>query len=169
MSDVRERLVTWNDPMDTARAIVGREPLDWLRAMMAGAIPPPPAARMMDFTIESVEAGRVAFGMHAHEWMTNPAGVIHGGMPATLLDTVMTLAVISKLPPEKMCTTIDLHVRFLRPLFPTGEKIVGEGTAVHIGATFGTAEGRALDSKGRLIAHATASVAILDAVSMKPR
>lgn len=165
----RERTLTWDAPADTARAIMGRDPMTWLREMMAGRIPSPPAARLMDFSIEAVEEGRVVFGMRAHEWMTNPAGVIHGGMSATLLDTVMTLAVISKLPPQKMCTTIDLQVRFLRPLFPNGEKVTGEGLAVHVGANFGTAEGRVHDTKGRLIATGTASLAIIDALQHKPR
>jgi uncharacterized protein (TIGR00369 family) len=166
---VRERTFTWNAPMDTARSIVGRDPMTWLSDMMAGKIPAPPAARLLDFSIESVEEGRVVFGMRTHEWMANPAGVIHGGMSATLLDTVMTLAVVSKIPPEKMCTTIDLQVRFLRPLFPNGEKVTGEGVAVHVGTNFGTAEGRIHDAKGRLIAHGTASLAIVDALAQKPR
>lgn len=36
--------------------------------------------------------------MRAEEWMCNPAAVVHGGMAATLLDTVVTLAVVPKLP-----------------------------------------------------------------------
>jgi uncharacterized protein (TIGR00369 family) len=165
----RERTLKWDPPGDTARAIVGREPLTWMREMMEGRIPPPPAARLMDFGIESVEAGKIVFSMHTHEWMSNPAGVVHGGMAATLLDTVMTLAVNSKLAPEKMCTTIDLQVRFLRPLFPTGEKVVGEGVAVHVGATLGTAEGRVFDANGKLVAHGTAALAIIDVEQAKRR
>ena len=172
MSDtttLRERIFRWDSPMETMRAIMGRDPMTWMREMMEGKIPAPPASRLMDFGMESVEPGRVVFSMRTHEYMTNPAGVIHGGMLATLLDTVMTLCVLTKVPAEKMCTTTDLHVRFVRPLFPTGEKITGEGVAVHVGSTLGTAEGRAFDAKGRLIAHGTASLAIIDAGAQKPR
>ena len=170
MTDTRrERTLTWNAPAETASAIVGRDQLTWMREMMAGAIPPPPAARLMDFEIESVEEGRIRFAMRACEWMSNPVGVIHGGMTATLLDTVMTLAVNSKLPAGKMCTTIDLQVRFVRPLFPDGAKVIGEGVAVHVGSTFGTAEGRVHDARGRLIAHGTASLAIVDATAATRR
>src|SRR5579863_88487 len=152
---VRERTFTWDAPLTTARAIMGREPLHWLREMMEGKIPPPPAARLMDFGIEAIEDGRVVFSMPTGEWMTNPAGVIHGGMSSTLLDTVMTLAVNTKLPAARMATTLDLHVRFLRPLFPTGDRVLAEGLAIHVGQSVGTAEGRVHDAKGRLIAHAT--------------
>ena len=166
---VRERTLAWDAPEATAQAIVGRDPLVWMREMMEGKIPAPPAARLMDFGMESVELGKVVFSMKTHEWMANPVGVIHGGMAATLLDTVMTLAVTSKLPPEKMCTTLDLHIRFLRPLFPTGEKVIGEGVAVHVGATFGSAEGRLYNAVGKLVATGTASLAIIDAAAVRPR
>src|ERR1700761_7111419 len=96
---VRERSFTWDAPAATARAIFGRDPVAWLREMQEGIVPAPPAARLMGFEIIGVEAGRVQFSMRAEEWMSNPTGVIHGGLTSTLLDTVLTLAVQTKLPP----------------------------------------------------------------------
>ena len=159
---VRERSFTWDPPMATAGAIFGRDPVAWLREMREGRIPQPPAARLMGFDITHVEAGRVEFTMHAEEWMANPTGVIHGGLTSTLLDTVLTLAVQTQLPPERYCTTIDLHVHFVRPVSPNGQIVSGEGVSVHVGATIATAEGRAHDADGKLVAHATATLAILD-------
>jgi len=107
--------------------------------------------------------------MTAREWMCNPAGVVHGGMTAVLLDTVLTLAVVSKLPGGKSAQTIDMNVHYVRPILPTGEKIVAVGTAVHIGSTIGTAEGRVHNAAGKLIAHGTATLAILDNATMASR
>ena len=159
----RERTFTWHAPAATSAKIVGREPLVWLREMQAGATPPPPASHLMGFDIETVEEGHVVFTMAAEEWMANPTGVVHGGLTSTLLDTVLTLAVQMKLPPNRYCTTIDLHVQFVRPLAPNGERVRGEGHAVHVGKTVATAEGRAYDAAGKLVAHATATLAILEA------
>lgn len=159
---VRERSFTWDSPMTTAKAIFGRDPVGWLREMQDGAIPQPPAAHLMGFEIVHAEAGRVAFSMRAEEWMANPTGVIHGGLTSTLLDTVLTLAVQSSLSPERYCTTIDLHVHFVRPIVPDGGVVKAEGVAVHVGNTVATAEGRAYDAAGKLVAHATATLAILD-------
>lgn len=164
---VRERSFTWDAPSATAGAIFGRDHLTWMREMQSGAVPPPPAARLMGFDIETVEPGRVAFTMRAEEWMANPTGVIHGGLTSTLLDTVLTLAVTTQLPKERYCTTLDLHVHFVRPIAPDGEPVSGEGLAVHVGTNVATAEGRAHDSRGRLVAHATATLAILDAGRLK--
>lgn len=160
---VRERSFTWDPPTATAKAIFGRDPVVWLHEMQEGAIPQPPAAHLMGFEIVHAEPGRVAFSMRAEEWMSNPTGVIHGGLTSTLLDTVLTLAVQTKLPPERYCTTLDLNVHFVRPILPGGQLVTGEGVAVHVGNTIGTAEGRAYDASGKLVAHATATLAILDA------
>lgn len=160
---VRERSFTWEAPSATSSAIFGRDPMVWLREMQAGGVAAPPAAHLMGFQIETVEPGRIVFSMRAHEWMSNPTGVVHGGLTSTLLDTVLTLAVQSTLSPERYCTTLDLHVHFVRPIQPNGEKIVAEGIAVHVGKTVATAEGRAHDANGKLVAHATATLAVLEA------
>jgi len=99
--------------------------------------------------------------------MCNPAVVVHGGMAATLLDTVLTLAVVSKLPRGKTAQTVQMNVNYVRPLLPTGEKAVAEGVALHLGKTIGTAEGRVHDARGKLIAHGTATLAILDTEKMR--
>ncbi len=159
---VRERSFTWDPPMATAKAIFGRDPVTWLREMQERLIPAPPFAHAMGFDIVQVDPGHVAFSMHAEEWMANPTGAIHGGATSTLLDTVLTLAVQTKLPPDRYCTTLDLHVQFVRPITPDGGIVRADGTAVHVGKTIGTAEGRAYDASGKLVAHASATLAILD-------
>lgn len=138
------------------------EHLTWLNEMREGRLAAPPVNETIGMTLESVEAGRASFGMRAEERLANPAGVIHGGMTATLLDTALTIAVITTLPADKIATTTDLHVQYVRPLLPTGEKVVAEATLIHAGTTFATAEGRLHDERGRLIAHATGSFAIIE-------
>ena len=158
----RTRTYSWNDVRDVASHIMGREHVTWMREMLAGKIPGPPFAQTLEMYPEEVEEGRIVFGMEVREWMANPAGVIHGGAAATILDSVLTLAVMSKLPADKLCTTLDLNVHYVRPLFPPGEKITAEGVALHVGTTVGTAEGRVYDARRRLIAHGSASLAIIE-------
>ena len=135
--------------------------------MKSGELPPPPIIEALSFEPEELEDGRIVFSMRAEEWMCNPASVVHGGMAATLLDTVLTLAVVSKLPKGKTAQTVQMNVHYVRPLLPTGEKVTGEGVAVHVGSTIGTAEGRVYDARGKLVAHGTATMAILDISQMK--
>ena len=163
----RERTFRWTDPKTLALRAFEQPGLGWLEQLKAGALPPPPIIDAMGFRLEEVEHGRVVFSMRAEEWMCNPAVVVHGGMAATLLDTVLTLAVVSKLPRGKTAQTVQMNVNYVRPLLPTGEKAVAEGVALHLGKTIGTAEGRVHDARGKLIAHGTATLAILDTEKMR--
>jgi uncharacterized protein (TIGR00369 family) len=165
----RERTFTWTNPLELAKRLFSVEGIAWLRAMKAHELPPPPVVSALGMDVESVEDGAVAFSMHAEEWMCNPAGVIHGGMTATLLDTVLTLAVMSKIPAGSSAQTIDMNVHYVRPILPTGEKIVAEGKAVHVGSTIGTAEARVHNAAGKLVAHGTATLAIIDNATMVAR
>lgn len=163
----RERTFRWTDPRELSRLAFDDDGLKWLDKMKAGELPPPPIIEALGFEPEELEEGRIVFSMRAEEWMSNPASVVHGGMAATLLDTVLTLAVVSKLPKGKTAQTIQMNVHYVRPLLPTGEKVLGEGVALHVGTTMGTAEGRVYDARGKLIAHGTATMAILETEKMR--
>jgi uncharacterized protein (TIGR00369 family) len=141
--------------------MAGKPHLEWMRDMIAGNAPRPPLASAFGFAFESAEPGRVTFSVAAHEWTANPAGVVHGGFTSTLLDTVLTLAVQTRLPQDRMATTVDLHVHMVRPALPDGRRITAEASAVHIGANLATAEGRVLSPDGKLIAHGTGTFAII--------
>jgi uncharacterized protein (TIGR00369 family) len=154
-----------NDVKSAIAAVDGN--LRWLHEMIAGRLPAPPAAETIGMRLESVEEGKATFSLRSEQWLANPLGVLHGGMTATLLDTALTVAIVTQLPSAKMATTTDLHVHFVRPVLPTGEKLTAVGTVVHLGTTLATAEGRVHDERGRLIAHATGSFAIIDTTSMK--
>jgi uncharacterized protein (TIGR00369 family) len=157
---VREHTFTWADPLVVARNLVGRPHLEWMADMIAGRIPPPPMASAMGFAFLEAQPGHVRFSVDPAEWTANPAGVVHGGFTTTLLDTVMTLVVVTKLPPGLTATTLDLQMHFVRPAFPEST-LFAQAAAVHVGSTVGTAEGRITDQTGRLIAHGTATLAII--------
>lgn len=163
---VRERTFRWSDPKELARRAFDHEGLGWLRQMKAGDLPPPPVVEALGMHPEELDDGRIVFSMVAEEWMCNPAAVVHGGMAATLLDTVLTLAVVSKLPHGKTCQTVQMNINYVRPILPTGEKIVAEGVALHVGTTVGTAEGRVYNARGKLVAHGTATLAVIETASM---
>ncbi|HZZ00519.1 MAG TPA: PaaI family thioesterase [Candidatus Baltobacteraceae bacterium] len=164
---MRERTFRWTDPRELSRLAFDQNGLEWLHKMKTGELPPPPIVEALSFVPEELEEGRIVFSMRAEEWMCNPASVVHGGMAATLLDTVLTLAVVSKLPKGRTAQTIQMNVNYVRPLLPTGEKVTGEGFAVHVGTTIGTAEGRVYDARGKIIAHGSATLAILETETMR--
>ena len=135
--------------------------LTWLELMREGAIAPPPVVPAMNMTLDEVDHGRVVFSMRPQPWMVNPSGVVHGGMLATVLDTVLTLCVISRLPHGKSATTVQLNVHYVRPAFPDGGPLRAEGVAMHVGTTIGTSEARLYNVHGKMVAHATSTLAII--------
>ncbi|HEX5726222.1 MAG TPA: PaaI family thioesterase [Longimicrobiaceae bacterium] len=160
---MRTRTITWDDPMIGARAARGMTGLEYLRAIQRGDLPRPPIAWSLDFTLESVEEGRVVFGMTPGEHHYNPIGVVHGGVAATLLDSAMGSAVHATLPAGVGYATVELKVNLLRAVTLDTGPVRAEGTVLHAGRRTALTEGRLTDAAGRLLAHATSTCLIVRA------
>lgn len=63
--------------------------------------------------------------------LDQPAGIVHGGAIATLLDTVVVPAVGSSYPLDTRFSTVDMHIQFLSPLVQ--QDAVAEGWVVKRG------------------------------------
>jgi uncharacterized protein (TIGR00369 family) len=154
--DLRERTFRWSDPAAAALAGEGLGGLDYMRAIVAGTVPPPPIASLLGLELVEVADGRAVFALEPQEWLYNPIGSVHGGVAATLLDSCMGCAVHTTLPPGAGYTTGDLHVRYNRAMTLETGRVLAEGTVVHRGRRTATAEGRLFaEGDGTLIAHAT--------------
>ncbi len=121
--------------------------------------------RLLGITTEVLEEGHVGFGLDTKPEMENPAGTVHGGIAATLLDSAMSCAVHSTLKAGERYTTVDLHLHFTRPILPDHGHIVALGDVVHRGSRVATAEGRLVDADGKLLAHGTTTCLVMPAVS----
>lgn len=72
----------------------------------------------------------------------------------------MGLAVQSMLDKGLGQTTLEFKVSLVRPITPETGEITAEGTVLSCGRRIGTAEGRVIDGKGRLLAHGTTTCLI---------
>ncbi len=151
----RTRTITWEDPMigaDAGRQMTG---LEYLQAILRGELPPPPIAALVGQRFESVEKGRVVLSVEPAEFHYNPMGTIHGGLGCTILDSAMACAIHSMLPLGVMFTTLDLSIKFLRPMTVDTGRVFCEGKVIHMGSRVATAEARLVDERGKLYAHGT--------------
>jgi uncharacterized protein (TIGR00369 family) len=152
----RERTIAWEDPVASAQRGAGVAGIDYLRAIAAGEVPPPPIAVLLGFELVEVEEGRAVFAVTPEEFHYNPIGVVHGGLAATLLDSAMGCAVHSTLPAGTGYTTLEVKVNFARAITGATGRVLCEGTLIHAGRTVATAEGRVFAEKtGKLLAHGT--------------
>ncbi len=156
----RTRTFSWEDPMIGAAVAPTMSGLDYMHAIVRGELPPPPIARMMDFTVETVEEGRVVFAVEPAEYHYNPIGMVHGGLACTLFDSAMGCAIHTTLPAGAGYTTLEIKVNFLRPLSMKTGRVLCEGKTIHVGRTTALAEARLLDAAGKLYGHATTTCMI---------
>ena len=161
----RHRTIVWDRPLPPDPAVSG---LDGLRAMAAGTRPRPAAGALIGLRIVAVEHGRVSMAMRPAEYHYNPIGTVHGGVIATLLDTVLACAVLSTLPAGRGCMTLEIKVNYLRALTEAAGEVTGEGVCVHAGRQVGVAEGRIVDANGRLYATASTTMIVFDLPPPRP-
>jgi uncharacterized protein (TIGR00369 family) len=154
---IRDREYGLIDPA-VAKSMSG---LELLRTIVAGKFPPPPMAGALDYTIRSVEDGRVVFaGVPKFEFY-NPLGMVHGGYAATLLDSAMGCAVHTKLAAGQTYSTLEFKINFTRALTVNTGEVEAIGTIVHVGKKTAVAEGKLVDSAGKIYATATTTCIIL--------
>ncbi|MEH1169852.1 PaaI family thioesterase [Micromonospora sp. CPCC 205539] len=158
---VRSRTFTWADPAANAALVGRRSGLDLLRAMIAGELPPPPVMHLMDMTRMEADEGRVLVELIPQEFHYNPLGTVHGGVISALLDTAAGCAVHTTLPTGVGYTSLDLNVKFLRPVTTASGMLRCEGTVLQRGRRTALGEARLTDAKNRLVAHATSSCLLL--------
>lgn len=134
--------------------------LEILRYMTGLPERPPNIAQLVGMDVDSLEEGRVSFSLAARPDMTNPIGSLHGGICATLLDSVMGCAVHTTLGPGVGYGTLELKVNYIRSVPTDGRRIIGYGKTIHVGRRTATAEGEIRDERDKLIAHGTTTCII---------
>jgi uncharacterized protein (TIGR00369 family) len=134
--------------------------LEFVRGLVDGTLPLNTMAETLGYDLIDVAPGRVVVSAVPSDTHLNPAGTVHGGLAATLLDTCMGLAIQSTLDKGVAQTTLEFKISLLRPIKPETGLIKAEGTVLSRGRRIGTAEGRITDSEGRLLAHGTTTCLI---------
>ncbi|HEY1545295.1 MAG TPA: PaaI family thioesterase [Xanthobacteraceae bacterium] len=134
--------------------------LEFVRGLIDGSLPLNTMAQTLGYDIVEAENGRVVVTAVPNEKHLNPAGGVHGGLSATLLDTAMGLAIQSTLDKGIDQTTLEFKVSLVRPLTPATGLIRAEGTVLSRGRRVGTAEGRITDGNARLLSHGTTTCLI---------
>lgn len=146
-------------PIEITKSISG---LEFLTNIMEGGLPEPPIQRALDFRLVQVERGYTAFAGSPKFDYYNPIGSVHGGYTASLLDSCMACAVHSMLEAGYSYTTLEIKINYVRAItLDTGE-VRAEGRVINSGKRIATAEGRLVDSAGKLYAHGTTTCLILN-------
>ena len=134
--------------------------LQFVQGLVDGTLPLNTMAKTLGYDVAEVASGRVVVTVRPNESHLNPAGTVHGGLAATLLDSCMGLAIWSTLDKGFGQTTLEFKISLTRPITPETGVIRAEGIVLNRGRRVGTAEGRITDAQGRLLAHGTTTCLI---------
>jgi uncharacterized protein (TIGR00369 family) len=136
--------------------------LEFVQGLADGRLPLNTIAQTLGYDITEAESGRVVVTAEPSDIHLNPAGTVHGGLAATMLDSYMGLAIQSTLEKGVGSTTLEFKISFVRPITPQIGPIRAEGTVISRGRRVGTAEGRVTDGHGRLLVHGTTTCLIFE-------
>ncbi len=134
--------------------------MELVLGLASGELPLNTMAKTLGYDVSEAANGRVVVTTMPDATHLNPAGTVHGGLAATILDTCMGLAIHSTLEKGFGSTTLEFKVSLLRPITPQTGLIKAEGVVLSCGRRVGTAEGRITDQQGRLLAHGTTTCLI---------
>jgi uncharacterized protein (TIGR00369 family) len=158
----RTRTFSWTDPSVHAATVGTRTGVDLLQAIGRGELPPPPVMSMLGVGALTASEGSVTIELDPQEFHYNPLGTVHGGVLSTLLDTAAACSVHSTLPAGIAYTSLDLNVKFLRPVTLASGHLTCTGTVLQRGRRTALAEARLTDAQGKLAAHATSTCLIFE-------
>ncbi len=144
---------------DRQKAMTG---LEFVRGLVDGTLPLNTIAETLGYDIVEVTSGRVVIACEPNGSHLNPAGTVHGGLAATLLDSAMGLAIRSTLDKGVSSTTLEFKLSLVRPITPDTGLITAEGVVLNCGRRIGTAEGRITDRQGRLLVHGTTTCLVFE-------
>ncbi len=162
MAVERTRTYSWEDPLALHGQITERSGLEMMQMMASGELPPPPIAQTLGFRLVEAAPGRAVFECEPAEFHYNPIGIVHAGLAMTLMDSAMGLAFVTTIEAGVGWTTLEFKSNFTRALTADSGVVRCIGTVVHPGRKVATTEARIEDAAGRLCAHGTSTILVLD-------
>jgi uncharacterized protein (TIGR00369 family) len=139
-----------------------RSGAEFFDAVGRGELPMPPISETLDFWPVEWGPGRMVFQGVPSRAHYNPLGSVHGGWIAAILDSAVGCAVHSTLPAGTGYTTVELKLNYVRAVTAESGPLRAEGKVIHVGRQVATAEGRLIDAKGALYAHASTTCLVFE-------
>lgn len=144
--------------MSDTKALSG---LERIRAVIEGRTDYKGIVHTLGFKGVSADEGFVVIEGAPTPAVYNPMGAVHGGYAATLLDTAMGFAVMTRLAHDQAFTTLELKVAYHRAMTEKTGTVRGEGKVISMGRRAAFTEGRVVDADGNLYATATSTCLVL--------
>lgn len=132
-----------------------------------------PFFRKFGMELMDLEPGWSVIRLAFQDDLTQPAGVLHGGVIATITDTGMANAILLTDVYRKLHTrggsivSVDLRVKYLRPV--SGGIITATSTAPKVGNRIIHTESLVTNDSGKEVARADAIFMAVESKQLEPR
>lgn len=132
-----------------------------LQSVNEGGLFPPPATKHLDIEYLEYNPGQsIKHRAPIKAETYNPGSIVYGGYYGMYFDAAF--GPFSFLETQKMCSSLDLNVCFLKSMSVKDEYIIVEATLISTSKSFLLMEGKAHKPDGTLVATATSRMIILD-------
>ncbi len=115
-----------------------------------------PLLRTLNISLREIGATHAVMEVTVGEMHGNYFGGAHGGLLATLVDTVSFFP-RPLLPSGKTCTTTNLNVTYVRPA-AMGDRLTARSDLVHMGRRMASVAVTVKNQHDKLVAHGTATL-----------
>ena len=122
------------------------------RKRIEDALSTVPFAKLLGIKLDAIEAGEATLSLHIREEFKQNAGVVHGGVIASLIDSATAFAILPLLNPDERTTTVDLTISYLRPL--VAGVVVARAKVLRAGRRVIATSAELFDDDGKLAATA---------------
>lgn len=116
-----------------------------------------PYVRLIGMQLTGIRDGEASVSLKMRDELRQPHGLLHGGATASVIDTAMAFAVVTKLSPDEKASTVDLNVYYLRPV--TDGEIYCTARIVKAGRRLLTVSAEVVDENKKLVATALSTYA----------
>jgi uncharacterized protein (TIGR00369 family) len=123
-----------------------------------------PFAKLLGLKLKSIEPGKATLSLEIRDEFKQNAGVVHGGVVASLIDSATAFAILPLLKDDERTTTVDLTISYLRPLI--NGRISATARVVREGGRIVVLSADLHDAQGNLAATALSTYIKLKTVSV---
>jgi uncharacterized protein (TIGR00369 family) len=145
---------------DLASVLEGT-PIELQRRILAGEVTPN-VVLLSGSRWEDPQPGAVTVNFPTSPWFSAGGPMLYGGALAWFLEAAMGGAVYSSLGPGQVFGTLDMNVRFTRPVYINSGDITVRAEVQHMGRRMRIASADMTDSEGNRVAMATSSVLVVE-------
>ena len=115
-----------------------------------------PYPNHMEMRLKAIEFDQAVIELDIKRCHLQVYGIVHGGVVATLIDTVTFWAVFMRIPEPDGLVNIDLKLNYLKSI--EKGRLIAEGRSIRSGKKISYAEAGVKNADGDLIAHGTSTL-----------